>query len=88
MAWTIDFEDPLDDNYYIYDDEGKNVCMTYNHNDGCTYANLIAAVPQLLEACEGILMLFEEGFSLAIKEVDQRIFDVEAAIAASKGDKL
>ena len=49
----------------------------------CENDKLIA---QLLEACEGILTLFEEGCSLTTKEVDQRIIDVEAAIAAAKGE--
>lgn len=67
----------------VYDDAGKDVAIVY---DGPRDGNLIAAAPQLLEACKAILASFHESVRTE-KAIDEfpALKAVDAAIRAAEG---
>ena len=70
--------------YGVYDDNGRDVAIVYDHDDMTkAKAQLIAAAPDLLAACRAFLFQVIQG---PVIERDAVVTQARAAIAKAEGE--
>jgi len=69
----------------IYDSKGNRVCDVMQHGNLDERCDLIAAAPELLEACKQFVSWWEHSGKHNFTGAPHSLFDANAAIAKAEG---